>query len=671
MAGGWILDQWNKWGIQIMVVASFALQVFLLVCGGTRRRSSSAVVRIALWLAYLSADSTAIYTLGHLSVASRSRKHQLVAFWAPFLLLHLGGPDNITAYALEDNRLWLRHLQTLTVQALGAAFVVYKYIASDRNGTLLLLATISMFVAGLVKYGERIWALKCGSISSIGNSFDGSDDRVNCFEQLRQLPSDEEEILLGAHSHFDICKGAFTDATSSVNSESTSRGDACPKQAYLNLYKLVEMELSLMYDILYTKAAVIHTWYGFCIHFISLLGTAISFVLFQLSIGRRGGGYSRVDMIISYVLLAGAFVLEAMSLCRALLSSWTCSFLHGKGRGWKWLLDVITPLRRCVKVARRRLWPGSIGQYNLLHMCASDRNGILFWLAKKLGLKHQWNKLRFSGKFSGSEFCSVEDLKILVWQAVAKVGTGMNSRGSATLQRYSCEKVYNWSVEMDLDKSILVWHIVTDLIIRVPGDGEVNKMLADATKVLSNYMMFLLVVKPDMLPGRTRRNVYLNASKELDSCWSCCLKVWSPDFEVESQPRADMLADWLLADLYHTLRKDPDHPSVIIEKSDIEGLKEEKSERAKDVYNAIWIYRSLHSKVTSLEMIFELWVEIMVYVAEHCSRDSHARHLSQGGEFVTIVWLMINHLKDYSVPQDTIPLVHTSAPTLPEDSTFY
>lgn len=116
MEFGGVLQLWNEWGVQMLVLASFALQVFLLIFGGIRRHSSSSVLMFFLWSAYLLADSTAIYTLGHLSVDGRSDEHELVAFWAPFLLLHLGGPDNITAYALEDNTLWLRHLQTLAVQ---------------------------------------------------------------------------------------------------------------------------------------------------------------------------------------------------------------------------------------------------------------------------------------------------------------------------------------------------------------------------------------------------------------------------------------------------------------------------------------------------------------------------------------------------------------------------
>jgi len=84
---GRLVNLWNEWGIQILVLVSFSLQVFLLVFGGIRRRSSSIILMFFLWSAYLLADSTAIYTLGHLSVDSRSDEHELVAFWAPFLLL--------------------------------------------------------------------------------------------------------------------------------------------------------------------------------------------------------------------------------------------------------------------------------------------------------------------------------------------------------------------------------------------------------------------------------------------------------------------------------------------------------------------------------------------------------------------------------------------------------
>ena len=119
-AAGVVAHAWNEWGIRSLVLLSFALQVSLLILAEFRRRINSSVVRLSVWSAYMLADATAIYALGHMSITSRSAEHQLMALWAPLLLLHLGGQDNITAYAIEDNRLWLRHLQTLAVQVAAA-----------------------------------------------------------------------------------------------------------------------------------------------------------------------------------------------------------------------------------------------------------------------------------------------------------------------------------------------------------------------------------------------------------------------------------------------------------------------------------------------------------------------------------------------------------------------
>lgn len=149
------LHLWNRWEIQILVILSLGLQVCLLLFAGIRRRKPSVLLRFPLWLAYLTADTTANYALGHLSLSGAVRQHKLVAFWAPFLLLHLGGPDNITAYALQDNQLWLRHLQNLVVQVLGAGYILYKHTIASGEVTILLLPTILMFIVGLVKYGER------------------------------------------------------------------------------------------------------------------------------------------------------------------------------------------------------------------------------------------------------------------------------------------------------------------------------------------------------------------------------------------------------------------------------------------------------------------------------------------------------------------------------------
>lgn len=217
MTGG-LAQLWKEWQIQILIILSFTLQVILHLLSWIRRHKGYKVLRIILWLSYLSADSTAIYTLGQLSMttSSSSREHLLNAFWATFLLLHLGGPDNITAYSLEDNQLWLRHLLTFTVQVLGVAYVLYRYIAGSRT---LVEAIILMFAVGVVKYGKRVWAFMCANMDSIRSSLDFLDDSSAhnpYLEQARKerMNRDLKQALLGAHYMFDFCKSLFVDALS-------------------------------------------------------------------------------------------------------------------------------------------------------------------------------------------------------------------------------------------------------------------------------------------------------------------------------------------------------------------------------------------------------------------------------------------------------------------------
>lgn len=111
---------WYGWGIHVTVGLSFLVQVMLLLLADIRRRKDWPVLNAIIWAGYTGADMVAVYALGHMSVLCRQPEHHLMALWAPLLLVHLGGQDSITAYAIEDNRLWLRHLLTFAVQVIGA-----------------------------------------------------------------------------------------------------------------------------------------------------------------------------------------------------------------------------------------------------------------------------------------------------------------------------------------------------------------------------------------------------------------------------------------------------------------------------------------------------------------------------------------------------------------------
>jgi hypothetical protein len=335
-----------------MVLLSFTMQVTLLLLADIRRRKDWVVLKVIIWSAYMMADTTAIYALGHMSILSRSPQHQLMALWAPLLLVHLGGQDNITAYAIADYQLWLRHLQTFGVQVAGAAYVQYTS-SIFLHPTSLCSATILMFVVGVLKYGERVWALMCAgncvssSLPATRSKYFRSSNVIGKRKNLQGLHFFFEDLFVHeiaglqclAYALLDVAKQLFEGPTGYVKIDKDFRLEG------EKMLKVVEMQLSMMYDFLYTKAAVVHTWYGLCIRAISLPATLGALGLFHRSSEKHG--YSSRDVIVTYVLLGGAVLLETMSVVKAIFSSWTTALLWA--RNFEWLARLVESARLLVK----------------------------------------------------------------------------------------------------------------------------------------------------------------------------------------------------------------------------------------------------------------------------------------------------------------------------------
>ncbi|KAL4018899.1 hypothetical protein IC575_022528 [Cucumis melo] len=157
-------ELWERWNIRGLILFSLSLQTFLILCAPLRKRTSRKFPIFLIWSAYLLADWTASFIVGLIS-SNQSKSDAnvyLLAFWAPFLLLHLGGPDTITAFALEDNALWLRHLIGLLFQVVATVYVFIQTIPQNK----LRVPAILMFLAGIIKYAERTRALYLASLGS-------------------------------------------------------------------------------------------------------------------------------------------------------------------------------------------------------------------------------------------------------------------------------------------------------------------------------------------------------------------------------------------------------------------------------------------------------------------------------------------------------------------------
>lgn len=342
MAAGWLNQTSlfvNDWAIRIVVLCSFAAHLVLTLFAGIRRRKATGVRALVLWLAYQLGGWAGTYALGSMSLGrTTQQQQQQLAFWAPFLLLHLAGPDNITAYSLDDTALAGRQVLTVAVQIAGAAYVMYRQIDSSSStagggvgGSGLMWVSVVMFAIGVAKYVERAVAMRQADLGSMRSSSKKSKlERRRSFSYVRELGN--ELALLVAHDLLYITKGAFVDH---LDDEHPLDREAVRSEIFLHgwkeMCKVVEMELSLTYDILYTKAGVVHTWFGYGIRIVSPAVSATSLMLFWFH-GKEE--QRRADIFITYILMAGTILLDIRWLLRAAVSTWTYAFLIDRPCCW-------------------------------------------------------------------------------------------------------------------------------------------------------------------------------------------------------------------------------------------------------------------------------------------------------------------------------------------------
>jgi hypothetical protein len=198
---GSLLQRFNEWEIQLLVLLSFVLQIFLFFAGRLRQRGAK-FLSGTIWVAYLVADLVAVYARGLLlkqeANAVTENQHPLAFFWAPFLLIHLGGQDTITAFSLEDNSLWLRHLLNLIVQVVLALYVFWK--STGWLNVQLLVPGIFMFIAGIIKYGERTMALKYGNLQNISPGYNSDQSNKLTHQELHQEDSYSSTVCFSLDS---------------------------------------------------------------------------------------------------------------------------------------------------------------------------------------------------------------------------------------------------------------------------------------------------------------------------------------------------------------------------------------------------------------------------------------------------------------------------------------
>lgn len=690
-------ELWEEWELRGVVFLSLTLQILLICMGNRRKYIHSALFRGVVWLAYLMADSVAIYALGiitnkltNLNSRSVDADTQLNAFWAPFLLLHLGGPDTITAYALEDNELWLRHLLALVTQA-GVTFYIFLMAWTGQKISILAIVVI---LAGLVKYGERVYVLWTASSEQfrdsipdpppnyskileqhnlmkaegydviphevievrnviMENTVDGAD--LSSLEEdlnLEQLYKRKQGELLAARGLVKIFQRLFADLLLSFEDRDTSKLVLKDKN-FLVVFKIIEIELGIMYDLLYTKAKAIHTSWGLARRITGLVSICFVLVLF---IPIKDQNHSVADLYLTFILLAVAIFLEIYALVVLLFSDKTACWLIKEKKFA--VLDFINWLQPLTK---RHQWSDHMAQYSLLSFAIKEKHLFCHRLLEFLHIDEKVEKLLYRHHKEVTK-----DLKKFIMSHFKEMQSLWTTRGSRVLEKFNRMESLKWSIELEFDQSILIWHIATELCchpedkdsLKNPPYNEKHiieniKLGSKISKRLSRYMLYILVMYPVMLPtgiGRIKfQETYVEAMKFFNEfhetnradvqdymkyvmkCAGFCTSAWQyikkkkkRKFDITSA--CNQLREQVKTKLNLTVAKGDRSKYVLFHGCRLASKLDK-----------------IESQEEKWEIISEVWVEMLIYAATKCKGSYHAQQLRRGGELLTHVWLMTAH----------------------------
>ncbi|XP_062115420.1 uncharacterized protein LOC133829677 [Humulus lupulus] len=701
---------WDAWDLRLCIIISLSLQAFLLLLAPSRQRSRSNLLARSVWASYLLADWIAAVAIGQITKSHGDPgKHEgnddLFALWASFLLMHLGGPDGITSLSLEDNELWIRHLFGLILQVMAALYCLNLTLFKNK----ILVPNILVFIGGLIKFSERTWALHRASLVRFGAtalpdpnpgpdyqeaekvysatrsvqvqftieevltntmSDSASTEPISAIQGPDPQYFDEMNLLRVAYCFFGTFKGLIVGFLLSSKHRKSSRSYFLNETAS-RAFRLVEYELSFMYQVLHTKAIVIHGRLGYSLRFITISSTVVAFLLFHFT---KKHGYGKFEIGLTYTLFIGAMVLDTISVFNLIFSDWV--FMAFKD---EWIIKFCP--QALLKIFRMSRWSKSVSQKDIISHClgpnvmggAQDLASYL----RKYGISKTvkssvlsnfsyWRRVEsYLEDFIFNELKNKSNKAVELRDAIKTC----SQRGEAALlQNHSSYIKLNWSIaKFQYAESLLLWHLATELCYykdnsstttdhKTHGEQNIWQLFAqrccrtcacqghqeedqsknsnqeksnddqssgrykNICKVLSNYMFYLLVNKPVMLaPVLGNWNIVFR-----DTCAEA-----NRFFRKHNLSSHAEACDQILS---------------VKPKVRSTGMKGERSKSV--LFDACILAQQLQKEDSSerWKIMSRVWVEMLSYAAIYCMPFVHAKQLRKGGELLTFTWLLMNHL---------------------------
>ncbi|KAL4625327.1 hypothetical protein ACB092_05G017100 [Castanea dentata] len=380
------------------------------------------------------------------------------------------------------------------------------------------------------------------------------------------------------------------------------------------------MELGLMYDMIYIKGPIMHSFLGY-----------IVLALFSVSDMLK---YSNIDLVLTFLLLSVAILLEIYAYLLSLSSDMTAIWLSRRATTSVPRVIILKAIT-CLQLPKRRR-----------SFSIKDKHTVFYGILKCLHievLEKTWytthekfpkylielifSHLQDSFKQPREESDDASDIK-----------TVCSFRGGEVLKKHNYSELV-WSVEVEFDQSILIWHVATDICYQSDLDQiqrypNTFMLQCELSTLVSQYMMYLLVICPFMLPMGigmirfqhtcTEITHFFEAHKSMEdkSDIDKILNTYSWGMGCIQTGKFTLDKSHACKKLFYMITQVP--PSEV------------ERERSKSVlFDAC--------KLASDLIISNVWVEMLAYAACHCRGNHHAQQLRRGGELLTYVRLLMAH----------------------------
>ncbi|GLT44776.1 hypothetical protein SLA2020_186530 [Shorea laevis] len=219
-----------------MLVMAFAAFV-LFVSGSSRRRGYCGAIIFIQWFSYILVSSHLLtFTIGQMQGATF--RNELLPLWGGFVLIVFGQVDSFSAYSPEDNEQWKR-----------------RKIAALKMAARSSLAEKTKLISAFMASEHRISIVgELDQIEMNGYNYLVTGDRVEMFKVAR--PQCQMQLNVARDEVVTLQK-PFSESSLDKTWKLVRNGLLKKEGDCERALRVIEVELCFLFDLFYTKYAVI------------------------------------------------------------------------------------------------------------------------------------------------------------------------------------------------------------------------------------------------------------------------------------------------------------------------------------------------------------------------------------------------------------------------------